>query len=207
MTECKVKIPGDVMQLYDQFFITLERPYWYLRCRACNKRWHLPWDARWRTEDAVQQLVDHGKQHMTSSRSLAPGETMENDARREATTGDDEMDMSKYFGGVFLKVEDIKARGPIRLEIVDVSEGRYDKPDLSFEDGTRLSCNATNGRVLARAYGFDSDDWIDKEVELVVGEIQYQGKPQETVLIKPISPPIENKAPPKRDDPNDHIPF
>ena len=110
------------------------------------------------------------------------------------------MDMSKYIGGLFLKVEDIKANGPVRVRIVDVSEGRFGKPDLTFDDGTRLSCNVTNGRVLARAYGFDSDDWIDKEVELVVGEIQYEGKPQEAVLIKPISPPIENKAPPKRDD-------
>jgi hypothetical protein len=118
------------------------------------------------------------------------------------------MDISKYIGGLFLKVVDIKTNGPVRVKIVDVSEGRYDKPDLTFDDGTRLSCNATNGRTLARAYGFDSDDWIDKEVELVVGEIQYQGKPQEAILINPISPPIENKAPPKRgDDPNDSIPF
>ena len=117
------------------------------------------------------------------------------------------MDMSKYIGGLFLKVEDIKGSGPVRAKIVDVSEGRYDKPDLTFDDGTRLGCNATNGRALARAYGFDSNDWVGKEVELVVGEIQYQGKPQEAILVKPISPPIENKAPPKRDDDLDSIPF
>jgi hypothetical protein len=117
------------------------------------------------------------------------------------------MDMSKYIGGLFLKVEDVKANGPLRLKIVDVSEGRYDKPDLTFDDGSKLGCNATNGRALAKEYGFDSDDWIDKEVELVVGEIQYQGKPQEAILVKPISPPIENKAPPKQEGPNDEIPF
>ena len=117
------------------------------------------------------------------------------------------MDMSKYIGGLFLKVDDIKVNGSVRVRITDVSEGRFDKPDLTFDDGTRLSCNTTNGRVLTRAYGFESDDWIDKEVELVVGEIQYQGKPQEAILIKPISPPIESKAPPKCDDPNDSIPF
>jgi hypothetical protein len=108
------------------------------------------------------------------------------------------MDMTKYVGGLFLKVDDIKASGPVHVKIVDVSEGRYDKPDLTFEDGTQLGCNATNGRALAKTWGFNSDDWIGKEVELVVGEIQYQGKPQEAILIKPISPPIENKAPPKR---------
>jgi hypothetical protein len=117
------------------------------------------------------------------------------------------MDMSKYVGGLFLKVDDIKATEPVRVRIADVREGKFEKPDLTFDDGTRLSVNATNGRTPARAYGFDSDDWIDKEVDLVVGEIQYQGKPQEAVLIKPVSPPIENKTSPKRDDPNDAIPF
>ena len=118
------------------------------------------------------------------------------------------MDVTKYIGGLFLKVDDIKANGRARVKIVDVSKGRYDKPDLTFDDGTRLGCNATNGRALARAYGFDSDDWIDKEVELVVGEIQYQGKPQEAILVKPISPPIENKKPPKPEPGlDDAIPF
>jgi len=117
------------------------------------------------------------------------------------------MDVSKYVGSVFLKVEDIKASGPQQVTIVDVRQGQYGKPDLMFDDGTRLGCNVTNGRALAKAYGFDSDDWVDKEVELVVGEIEYQGKPQESILVKPISPPVENKAPPKRDEPNDEVPF
>jgi|SRR5262249_6693852 len=121
------------------------------------------------------------------------------------------MDMSKYVGGLFLKVEDIKANGPVRVRIADVREGKFEKPDLTFDDGTRLSVNATNGRALARAYGFESDDWVDKEVELVVGELEYQGKAQEAILIKPITPPLEKKTPPKHnnsgDDMSDEIPF
>ena len=120
------------------------------------------------------------------------------------------MDMGKYLGNTFLKVEDIKASGPVRLKIADVAEGRFNKPDLHFDDGTILSLNATNGRTLTRAYGAESDDWVGKQVELSLGEIQYQGKPQEAVLVKPVSPPIENKAPakasPKRDF-NDDVPF
>lgn len=115
------------------------------------------------------------------------------------------MDMSKYIGGLFLKIEDIKANGPVRVTITDVSQGRCDKPDLTFDDGSKLSCNATNGRVLARAYGFNSDDWIDKEIELVVGEISYQGQPREVVLVRPISPSIE--IPKRGDDLDDSIPF
>jgi len=118
------------------------------------------------------------------------------------------MDVSKYVSSVFLKVGDIKANGPTQVKIIDVVEGRYGKLDLHFDDGTCLSCNATNGRALAKAYGFNSDDWIDKDVELVVGEIMYQGKPQEAILVKPISPPSENKKPPTRgDDMDDEIPY
>jgi hypothetical protein len=81
------------------------------------------------------------------------------------------MDMRKYLKKVFLKVDDVKASGPIRVTIIEVTEGQFDKPNLTFHDGTQLSLNATNGRVLARAYGMESDDWLGKELELYVGEI------------------------------------
>jgi len=98
------------------------------------------------------------------------------------------MHMGKYVGNVFLKVDDIKASGAIRVKITDVSEGRFGKPDLRFDDGTQLSLNTTNARALARAYGLESDDWIDKQIELAVGEVEYEGKPQEAILVKPVSP-------------------
>jgi hypothetical protein len=127
---------------------------------------------------------------------------------RRKQRGESEMYIRKYLGNAFLKVDDIKASGPIRVTITDVSEGRFGKPDLTFDDGTRLSCNVTNVRALARAYGMESDDWVDKEVELVVGEIKYDSKMNEAILVKPISPPIKSKSPPKHgDDMNDEIPF
>jgi hypothetical protein len=115
------------------------------------------------------------------------------------------MDMSRY-SAVFLKVEDIKASGPIRRIITKVSEGSFDKPDITFDDGTQLSCNKTNCSVLARAYGMESNNWIGKEVDLTVGEITYNGKPQEAILVKPITPPITKKAPPPSEF-GDRIPF
>jgi hypothetical protein len=104
------------------------------------------------------------------------------------------MDVSKYLGNAFLKVGDVKANGPIRVVIASIAEGQFGKLDLTFDDGTRLSLNVTNTRALARAYGTDDADWIGKEIELNVGEIEYQGKLQESILIKPISPPVEKKA-------------
>jgi hypothetical protein len=125
--------------------------------------------------------------------------------QRAVSRRKNQMDVRKYMGNVFLKVDHVKATGPIRVTIIGVSEGQYGKPDLAFHDGSQLSLNATNCRTLAPAYGFESDDWIGKEVELTVGEIQYQGQPQEAILIKPISPPIENKEPAKNPDLDDEF--
>ena len=116
------------------------------------------------------------------------------------------MDMRKYMGNVFLKVDQVKASGPIRVRITGISVGQYDKPDLAFDDGSQLSLNATNCRTLALAYGFESGDWIGKEVELEVGEIRYRGESQEAILVKPISPSIEKKAPPNPEF-GDAVPF
>jgi hypothetical protein len=99
------------------------------------------------------------------------------------------MDLRKYMGKVFLKVDHIKATGPIRKRITGISEGQYGKPDLAFDDGSLLSCNPTNCRTLARAYGFEGGNLIGKEVELTIGKIEYQGELQEAILVKPISPP------------------
>ena len=123
------------------------------------------------------------------------------------------MDVSKYLGNAFLTVGHVKVNGPIRMVIESVTEGKFNKPDLTFDDGTRLSLNVTNTRTLARAYGTDGAGWIGKEIELYLGETEYEGKLQESILVKPISPPIEKRPPKpkgesdKRGDLDDEIPF
>lgn len=120
------------------------------------------------------------------------------------------MDVSEWIGGTFLKPEDIGATS-IALTIVDIAEGKWKKLDLTFNDGSKLSLNKTNLRAIARAWGCESDSWIDKEVELSVGLTTYNGEQQESILLKPISPPIplsERKAlkpvkPARKSDPLD----
>jgi hypothetical protein len=128
-------------------------------------------------------------------------------------------DMSKYSGAAYLKVGDVRAYGgSIRGLIVDVGESVYGRPLLVFDDGTRLSLNTTNNKRMCRAYGNDSDDWIEKEIELTLGEIEYEGSPKEAILVQPISPTIEKKPQPKEvearppsnsrsSDIDDEIPF
>ena len=100
------------------------------------------------------------------------------------------LNMKKYSGESFLKVADVRD-GPLDLQIAVIREGKFEKPDLVFETGDILSLNATNTKILMRAFGSDSDGWIGKQVELYLGEIEYQGHMQEAVLVRPISPPVK----------------
>jgi hypothetical protein len=98
------------------------------------------------------------------------------------------MDMRKYSGSSFLKVDDVRD-GPRQMRIAAVSVGKYDKPDLEFETGDKLSVNSTNNRMLVRAYGPDSDGWIGHVVELRLGQGEFQDKPVDVVEVRPISKP------------------
>jgi len=103
------------------------------------------------------------------------------------------MDMRKYSGEHFIKVDHVRD-GPVQEVIAAIKLGKFGKPDLVFETGDLLSLNATNNSVLVRAYGPNSDDWNGKEIELFHGEIEYQGKKQAAVLVRPMSPPLKPSA-------------
>jgi hypothetical protein len=130
-------------------------------------------------------------------------------ARRKlssAIRGDAKMDMRQFSGSSFYKVADVKKNGPVQEKIAGVAVGKFDKPDLVFESGSKLSLNATNTKTLIRAYGTDSEDWIDQTVELFEGEIEYQGKMQEAVLLRAIStldPGVVKKKKKAKPDPMD----
>jgi hypothetical protein len=120
-------------------------------------------------------------------------------------------DARKYFASTFITLGDVD-KGPRRVTISDVAEGKYGKLNASFTDGTALGLNATNTRKLSVAYGADTTGWHGKEVEAYAGEVDYQGSPQASVLVRPISPPVTRAAAPlppkpKNDDMNDDLPF
>jgi hypothetical protein len=99
------------------------------------------------------------------------------------------IDMRDYGGEHYISVPDVRD-GPLPEGIADAREGKFDKPDLVFESGDVLSLNATNRKTLMRVYGPTSDTWIGKRVELILGEVMFQNKPQEAVIVRPISPPL-----------------
>jgi hypothetical protein len=114
------------------------------------------------------------------------------------------MDMSKYSGAYFIKRNDV-SNAPIGVKIANVEEGeKYGKPVLTFESGEKFSVNSTNNRILLRAFGKNSADWIGKEIELYAGEVEFQKKMQATVMVRSISPSIK---PEERTGMDDSIPF
>jgi hypothetical protein len=80
-----------------------------------------------------------------------------------------------------------------------------------------LSLNATNLKMMATVWGTETDAWTGKEVELYVGKTVFQGQERDSVMVKPISPPIPfgERAKPKpaagggggRAPMDDEIPF
>jgi hypothetical protein len=125
------------------------------------------------------------------------------------------MDMSKYNGEQFLKPDDVRD-GPLVMQIAAVKLGKFDRPEIVFESGAILTINVGNNNILTRAYGPDSNDWLGKEIELTLGQVKYKGELQDSVVVRPVSPPLAageltaatNKmAAAATDEMNDEIPF
>jgi hypothetical protein len=97
-----------------------------------------------------------------------------------------QMDMRQFKKPRFLKVDDVR-NGPRQMRIAGVLQGKYEKPDLVFENGDKLGLSATNIDTLAESYGWDSNSWTGHLVELSVGKGEFAGEEVDMVLLKPIS--------------------
>lgn len=139
--------------------------------------------------------------------------------------GDSDMDMSKYNSGGLIKSDDIRD-GPLQERIGCIYEDeKYGRPVLEFENGDKFRLNITNNRILCKAWGRNSDDWIGLDLELSIGTYKdWNTDPveeKETVIVKAISvrdptrgngSPETTQAtsrprPPTHDEMNDEIPF
>ncbi len=113
------------------------------------------------------------------------------------------MKMSKYAGTSFLKVENFPD-GPQIKTIEAIEEGQYGKPVVTFDDGTKLTLNATNTKTLIKLFGTDEHrEWLGRVTELYVGKLKYQGDENDAVLVRLPSPPQRKPS----DDLNDEVDF
>ena len=100
------------------------------------------------------------------------------------------VDARKYLGVIFVPLEELLAEGPRQSEIDRAEEGKYGKLNLIFTDNTAVGLNATNLRATVKAFGPDTEKWPGRVVELSAGELEFQGKMQPAILIRPVSPPL-----------------
>ena len=129
---------------------------------------------------------------------------------------DNTMDMKKYATSIILP-EDLHD-GPRREMIVNIYiSDKHDVPVLVFESGNELFAWANIARVLARAYGYNSDDWRGQTVELSLGSYtdRKTGEEKDTIVLEAISSRDgSDNGGPQRADPaklakdlSDEIPF
>jgi hypothetical protein len=169
----------------------------YLKLRAIDARI----DPSNQIANAFQKLRrdSSGK----SSRSVAQIQTKSTRAAEQEHRRS-QMDMSKYASRKFIKPEDL-ASGPQRKTIASIEEGKFDKPAVTFEDGTKMSLNGTNVSTLIELFGStEHRDWIGEQIELYAGSLRYAGEDNPAVLVRSIAPPAAAKTQPGMDD---KIPF
>src|SRR5262245_55855453 len=93
------------------------------------------------------------------------------------------MDMRGYSAKHFLKLADV-ADGPIVKTIASIKEGDYGKPDVTFTDGTVLSLNKTAVLELSKAYGFESENWIGRSIEIAEGTVTHKGTEKPAIVVR-----------------------
>jgi hypothetical protein len=101
------------------------------------------------------------------------------------------MDMRKFNSG-FIKADDVRD-GPFQACIINVTiSEKYNRPVLELDNGEQFTVNATNNRVLIRAYGPNDEDWRGHTIEFSLGYYKdWNTDPpeeKETVVLKAISP-------------------
>ena len=112
--------------------------------------------------------------------------------------------MKKYASSRFLKLDDVFDQ-PRQETIVEVTDGKWDKPVLKFASGAQFSLNKVNTDDMIAAYGEESDGWIGNTIELFAAEVKFNGGIIDGVRIRAVTPPAPKS--PEQAEFNDEIPF
>jgi len=116
------------------------------------------------------------------------------------------MDINTAFPSKWLKASDLKGR-TVRVKISHVQSeevGGDQLPVIYFLGAQKgIVLNKTNSNSISDAYGFETDNWGGKEMEVFPSTTDYQGRIVECVRMRPVIMPsvasgevIEQPAPP-----------
>jgi hypothetical protein len=103
------------------------------------------------------------------------------------------MDVRRFIKPQRFKYAELQASGPQRGAIVEVKDGeKYDRPDMTVEvDGLLfvLGLNTGNMTRLGAAWGWDTDRWTGRTVEIEAGEAAFGNGTVESIIAAPVGPP------------------
>jgi hypothetical protein len=130
------------------------------------------------------------------------------------------MKISNAFPSKYLKAADLQDK-PVtlvmaRVDLESIADGEDKKPVLFFTKAKKgLVLNKTNSKVIAAAYGDDTDMWDGKTLVLFPAMVDFRGDTVEAIRVrvpkpaaapKPAPEPISEVNPPPHDM-DDDIPF
>jgi hypothetical protein len=96
--------------------------------------------------------------------------------------------MKKYASSHFLRLDDVFDQ-PRQETIVEVTDGKWDKPVLKFASGAQFSLSKINTADMINTYGDESDGWIGITIELFAGKVRYNDTSIDAVRIRPVARP------------------
>jgi hypothetical protein len=101
---------------------------------------------------------------------------------------------SNFYGGTYLKADDIPSGQDLPVEIAKVSVEQLDDGDklaVHFAGKQKaMVLNKTNGGVLCDAFGDDADTWIGKAITLYRDRTMFGGKMVDCLRLRVTAPPI-----------------
>jgi len=89
------------------------------------------------------------------------------------------MDINQAFPSKYLKAEDLQGkRHTVQMNYVEVEKlGDDDRPVLYFVGKKKgLPMNKTNAETVASAYGWETDAWAGKYIDIFPADVEFKGK-------------------------------
>lgn len=115
------------------------------------------------------------------------------------------MDYRKLFNTKYLNAFDVEGGRvvtikEIRLEEVESQSGKEVCPIMYFHEATKgMVMGKTKGNTVAKLYGNEVDNWLNKPIELFDGEAMFKGQMVPAILVRskaPMAPTVIPQASP-----------
>lgn len=130
------------------------------------------------------------------------------------------MDISKFTAGKWLKAADLQGQS-VQLQINGATPQNFEGDErltINFTGKDQgMVLNMTNINTIAEAYGYDSDGWIGKTIEVYPTQVQFGSKMVDAVRIRipqapaiaaqPVATPPETTPPAAQQPPAESAPL